>query len=202
MRPGFRGRLALWGLLFGAVGGLLDTWFLMSLGIDLRVGGRDMTLPVALYLATSFAVLCGAIGWFVDARARSRRDAQTIRDQMHVLEATQEAALRHLYFRLAVIPIHIPPLRERVDDLLPLARHFLARWSAELEREITGWSPEVERFLVTHGWPGNVRELENTIERGVVLAETGGVRVEAARRLGIDRTTLYRLMRKYGVSDD
>jgi two-component system sensor histidine kinase HydH len=95
MRPRFRGRLALWGLLFGAVGGLLDTWFLMSLGIDLRVAGRDMTLPVALYLATSFAGLCGAIGWFVDARARSRRDARTIRDQLRVLEATQEAALRN-----------------------------------------------------------------------------------------------------------
>ena len=162
-------------------------------------------------------------------------------------EAAASRFREDLYFRLAVIPIHIPPLRERADDLLPLARHFLARWSAELEREITGWSPEVERFLVTHGWPGNVRELENTIERGVVLArgttlelddllldpeapstspaaagrglqefldaaaadqiravlaETGGVRVEAARRLGIDRTTLYRLMRKYAVLDD
>jgi len=95
MRPRFHGRLALWGLLFGALGGLLDTWFFLSLGIDFQVGGRDMTLFVALYLAGSFAVLMAAVGWFVDARRRSRRDASTIRRQIRALEATQEAALRN-----------------------------------------------------------------------------------------------------------
>jgi DNA-binding NtrC family response regulator len=150
-----------------------------------------------------------------------------------------------LYFRLAVIPIHLPPLRERPDDVLPLARHFLAKWSAELGRSLRGWSDDVEAWLVRHPWPGNARELENAIERGVVLAHgdrlelddvaageavdresapaesasglrsfldvaaadriravleaTGGRRAEAAARLGIDRTTLYRLMRKYGI---
>lgn len=95
MRPRFRGRLALWGFLFGAGGGLLDTWLLLSVGIDLRVGGHDMTTPIALYLALNFAVLCGAIGWFVDARGRARRDEDIIRHQMRVLEATQQAALRN-----------------------------------------------------------------------------------------------------------
>jgi DNA-binding NtrC family response regulator len=154
-----------------------------------------------------------------------------------------------LYFRLAVIPIHLPPLRERREDVLPLAQHFLAKWNSELSRKIGGWTPEVESYLLRHAWPGNVRELENTIERGVVLArgdciglddllvdsrpeggpgdpgeplgdlqsfldqaaseriravlrEVQGLRGEAARRLGIDRTTLYRLMRKYGISAD
>ena len=153
-----------------------------------------------------------------------------------------------LYFRLAVIPIHIQPLRERPEDVLPLARNFLAHWTAELGRDLSGWSEEVERYLLAHSWPGNVRELENSIERGVVLArgerlglddllvdasapdagppgaeaggnlrdfldraaadrvrsalrDSGDVKVDAARALGIDRTTLYRLMRKYEIED-
>jgi DNA-binding NtrC family response regulator len=154
-----------------------------------------------------------------------------------------------LYFRLAVIPIHLPPLRERREDVLPLASHFLAHWNRELSRSVAGWTPEVERWLLAHAWPGNVRELENAIERGVVLArgdrigfddllidapgeepqpeagatsgaslqefldaaaaerirrvleQTAGKRVETARRLGIDRATLYRLMRRYGITD-
>ena len=164
-------------------------------------------------------------------------------------EASQGTFREDLYFRLAVIPIHIPPLRERREDVLPLARHFLTRWNEELGRSVRGWSEAVERYFVEHDWPGNVRELENTLERGVVLArgdtlelddllvdpadganttepssgpqglqafldaaaaeriravltETGGVRVEAARSLGIDRTTLYRLMRKFGIEGD
>ncbi len=95
MRLRFRGRLALWGLLFGAVGGILDTLFFLSLGLDLTVGGRDLTLFVAGYLALNFAVLCGAIGWFVDSRARERRDARTIREQMRALERTQQAVVRN-----------------------------------------------------------------------------------------------------------
>lgn len=95
MRTRFRGRLALWGFVVGGVAGLLDTWLLLSLGIDLRVGGHDMAAPVAVYLAFSFAVLCGAIGWFVDARSRARRDGDTIRQQMRELEAAQQAALRN-----------------------------------------------------------------------------------------------------------
>jgi len=151
-----------------------------------------------------------------------------------------------LYFRLAVIPIHLPPLRERPQDILPLARHFLAIWSQRLGRNIAELGEEVERRLLAHAWPGNVRELENAIERGIVLAggdrldvddllldepadpardaarpgdlqafldaaarerieaalaSAGGKRVEAARQLGIDRTTLYRLMRRHGIAD-
>src|SRR5215475_14005656 len=75
-----------------------------------------------------------------------------------------------LFYRLNVIPIYIPPLRERREDVLPLAKHFLVKWNGELSRKIVGWTPEVERYLLKHAWPGNVRELENTIERGVVLA--------------------------------
>ena len=154
-----------------------------------------------------------------------------------------------LYFRLAVIPIRLPPLRERPEDILPLARHFLARWSAELGRRFAGWTPEVEAWLLGHGWPGNVRELENLVERAAVLARDDrisledllieaspavgeaaadgpeltlqahldraaerrirgalarceGRRAEAARSLGVERTTLYRLMKKFGIEGE
>jgi len=147
-----------------------------------------------------------------------------------------------LFFRLAVIPIHLPPLRERQEDVLPLAQHFLDRQREDLGRPELRFGSGVEAHLRDHGWPGNVRELENVVERGAVLArtetieledlligaeavaeaastgdetlqhvmdaagaahvrdvlaQTEGRRAEAARRLGVDRTTLYRLLKKY-----
>lgn len=71
-----------------------------------------------------------------------------------------------LYYRLAVIPVQVPPLRERREDILPLARHFLER----LRPQGPGLSPEAVRRLEAHGWPGNVRELENALEYASVLA--------------------------------
>jgi DNA-binding NtrC family response regulator len=152
---------------------------------------------------------------------------------------------------LNVIPVLLLPLRKRPEDILPLARHFLARHAAEAGRQLA-FGAEIEQALLTHPWQGNVRELENAIERGVVLARgnevtpedlllsesTGAVRppsadgtlqnvldgtlqsaldsatadriratldaahgqrAEAARALGIDRTTLYRLMKRLGI---
>ncbi len=86
------------------------------------------------------------------------------------VEASAGNFREDLYFRLAVIPITLTPLRERREDVLPLARHFLEKWSAELGRVGMSWAEEVERYLLSHAWPGNVRELENGIERAVVLA--------------------------------
>src|SRR5262249_2218095 len=74
-----------------------------------------------------------------------------------------------LFFRLNVIPMHLVPLRERREDVLPLARHFLAHHAAGAGRSLV-FSPEAEAELLAHPWPGNVRELENAVERGVVLA--------------------------------
>ncbi len=74
-----------------------------------------------------------------------------------------------LYFRLSVIPLRIAPLRERLEDILPLARHFLAFHSTEAGRPLM-LSPEAEEALLAHRWPGNVRELENVIERAVVMS--------------------------------
>ena len=173
-----------------------------------------------------------------------------------------------LYFRLSVIPLRIAPLRDRREDILPLAHHFLTFHSTDAGRPLM-LSPEAEEALLNHPWPGNVRELENVIERAVVMSgqetltpdafafedrveedelhlassapeaaiapqaaapsasigspqdeadtlqatldraatvrikaaldSAGGNRNDAATMLGVDRTTLYRLMKRLGL---
>jgi DNA-binding NtrC family response regulator len=78
-----------------------------------------------------------------------------------------------LYFRLKVVSIHLPPLCERGDDVLLLARHFMRQFSRQFQKDFRDVSPEAARLLLTYRWPGNVRELRNLIER-VVLLEDGG----------------------------
>ena len=76
-----------------------------------------------------------------------------------------------LYYRLKVVSIHLPPLRERRDDVLLLAQHFLEHFSRNLKRKFDQLSPETARALTGYSWPGNVRELKNVIERAVLLEE-------------------------------
>ena len=151
-----------------------------------------------------------------------------------------------LYFRLAVIPIHLPPLRNRPGDVLPLARHFLS--SSGKTGSGKALTEEAARVLQEHPWPGNVRELENAMERAAVLArgdlveprdlwldETttrgrreadppaapgtlqdtldaaaaeriraaleahDGRRNDAAEELGVDRSTLFRMIKRLGI---
>jgi two-component system, NtrC family, response regulator AtoC len=85
-----------------------------------------------------------------------------------------------LYYRLNVVNLAVPPLRARREDILPLARAFIARFNRELNRQVpvTGFEPEAEEVLVGYAWPGNVRELENAVERGVLLAESGLIQVQ------------------------
>lgn len=95
--------------------------------------------------------------------------AATNRDLQAML---QSGAFREdLYHRLAVFPIHLPPLRERMQDILPLAETLLARISAELGRQPLRLEPEAIRRITGGAWPGNVRELANTLERAAILAE-------------------------------
>ena len=82
-----------------------------------------------------------------------------------------------LYFRLNVIPIQLAPLRERREDILPLARHFLRRHAADAGRPLA-FTADAEAALLAHAWRGNVRELENAIERGVVLARGDAITPE------------------------
>jgi PAS domain S-box-containing protein len=88
-------------------------------------------------------------------------------------EAVKEGAFRQdLYFRLNVIQISIPPLRERVDDILPLARFFIDHYNHKFKRSIEGVSDGAAKLLLSHDWPGNVRELRNAIERAMILEES------------------------------
>src|SRR5207247_2506250 len=87
-----------------------------------------------------------------------------------VAKAVADGALREdLFYRLNVIPIHLPPLRERRDDVPPLVAHFITHLAAELGRPVRGATPEALAILENYRWPGNVRELENVIERALVL---------------------------------
>jgi two-component system response regulator HydG len=96
--------------------------------------------------------------------AASNRDLQ---------EAISSGAFRSdLYYRLNVIPVHLPPLREHPDDIPVMAQHFLTRCAAKMNREIEGFSQEAVEALVRYPWPGNVRELENVMERIVVLSRS------------------------------
>ena len=82
-----------------------------------------------------------------------------------------------LYYRLNVVTIELPPLRERKEDIPLLAQHFLKKFAVENQKEISGFSPEVTDFLLKYQWPGNVRELENTIERAVILAQNSYIEI-------------------------
>lgn len=177
---------------------------------------------------------------------------QTIDLDVRVLAATnkdledcvQRGTFRQdLFHRLNVIPIQIPPLRERPDDIAPLAYHFLKRFAERTGKQVEEFSTAALVALAQYGWPGNVRQLENAIERAVVLArlkaidvrdlpdsivnhsggaappidnlaaleratiarvlaETGWNLVQAAKRLGISRTTLYSKIRKHGLKSE
>ncbi len=83
-----------------------------------------------------------------------------------------------LFYRLNVFPIHLPPLRERKEDIPLLAEHFLRRHATRMRRTLTGFSPDAMAALTRHTWPGNVRELSNAIERSCVLATEPVVRLE------------------------
>jgi DNA-binding NtrC family response regulator len=89
-----------------------------------------------------------------------------------------------LLFRLNTIEIHVPPLRERREDIPRLARHFLEVHARRYRRPLAGFDADAERALLEHRWPGNVRELDHAVERGVLMAR--GERVQAAD-LGLRR---------------
>jgi DNA-binding NtrC family response regulator len=74
-----------------------------------------------------------------------------------------------LYFRLNVVTVSIPPLRERLEDIPPLAQHFLSKYSLQMNRPFEGFDPKAMDMLVRYGWPGNVRELANAVERALVV---------------------------------
>ncbi len=99
------------------------------------------------------------------------------------LEAmVQEGTFRRdLYYRLNVLPLYVPPLRNRKDDIEPLALFFLRKFSGETKKNFTGFSDDAIKLLYSYYWPGNIRELENTVERACVLGKPPFVRAEDFR---------------------
>jgi len=101
----------------------------------------------------------------VDVRviAASNRDLE---------KAVRENQFRQdLYYRLAIIAIFIPPLRDRREDIMPLVEFFIDRYNRRFKKAVRGISDETRRLILSHNWPGNVRELKNTIERGMILED-------------------------------
>jgi DNA-binding NtrC family response regulator len=109
------------------------------------------------------------IGGLETIRVNTRVIAATNRD-LQELVANKEFR-EDLFFRLSVIPIQIPPLRERLSDVRLLAQFFVDKFAKELHRQPLELSPEAARSLEEYSWPGNVRELQNTIERAVILSD-------------------------------
>jgi len=91
-------------------------------------------------------------------------------------EAVRKRTVRQdLYYRLSTIPLTLPPLRERAEDIMLLAEHYLQKYAAEFDKEVTCFSPEAVQMLMLYDWPGNVRELEHVVERAVITCEGDAV---------------------------
>jgi DNA-binding NtrC family response regulator len=158
-------------------------------------------------------------------------------------EAIKDGKMREdLFYRISAISVHLPPLRERRDDIMPLANAFLKRFAAQANRTLRGFTTQAVERLTSFEWPGNVRQLQNEIQRAVLLSEgpevnvtdlsisdikfvpteghdtsftllegvernaiiqmlkeTGGNKLETAKRLGIGRQTLYNKIKAYGI---
>src|SRR5687768_8270435 len=117
---------------------------------------------------------------------------RTIRVDVRLIAATNRdlsamVAAGHfredLYYRLNVVSVETPPLRERKEDILPLATHFIRRFATELKKRLDGLDTDAQKLLVRYNWPGNIRELENAIERAALLAESAMI-VSTDLRLG------------------
>jgi DNA-binding NtrC family response regulator len=159
-------------------------------------------------------------------------------------DAIKDGKLREdLYYRISAISVHLPPLRERREDIMPLANAFLKRFAAQANHVLSGFTPAAVERLTAFEWPGNVRQLQNEVQRAVLLnegsevdvsvlsvtnvksgtaeggsdtsftllegvernaiiqtlKETGGNKLETAKRLGIGRQTLYNKIKAYGI---
>ena len=145
------------------------TLFLDEIG-DMSPGGQAKLLRVLEQRVVTRVGGSKAIP--VDVRVVAATNAD-------LAEKVAEKSFRaDLYYRLGVVTHHLPPLRERPEDVIPLAEHFLATFAAKAGKPLPRLSAEARKRLQAHGWPGNVRELRNTIERVVYLG--GGEVVEPA----------------------
>jgi two-component system response regulator AtoC len=130
-----------------------------------EVGDIDLSLQGKLLRAIEDRVI-RRVGGIRDRKVDVRIVVATNRDLER--EVQRERFRKDLFFRLAVLPLHLPPLRERGDDVLLLADHFLQQFNAKYGREVRGIADAARDLLRSYPWPGNVRELSHVIERGVL----------------------------------
>jgi DNA-binding NtrC family response regulator len=125
------------------------------------------------------------VGGTLELRVDVRLIAATNRD---IIEAIGEGLFREdLYHRLNVVQFRPPPLRERGDDVLVLARHFLKHFGVGLNKSLSGFGEGAERLLREHHWPGNVRELRNVVERAVILEGAGEIQAATLPDFQLER---------------
>jgi two-component system, NtrC family, response regulator PilR len=139
-----------------------------------EIGNMSLTMQVKLYRVLQEGKV-RPLGSTEESDVDVRVIAATNKD--FTKEIAEGRFREDLYYRLSVIPIHLPPLRERREDIPLLVRSFLDRYSKSMGKKIEGIEPEAMRRLEVYDWPGNVRELENTIERAVALE--GSARISA-----------------------
>ncbi len=138
-----------------------------SLLLD-EVGELPLTLQVKLLRVLQESTV-RQLGDTKDTNVDVRIIAATVRNLGEDVKAGRFR--EDLFYRLNVLPLHLPPLRERADDIPLLIEHFITRHNERLGTSISGVNTDAERMLIAYAWPGNVRELENSIERAMVLSE-------------------------------
>jgi two-component system, NtrC family, response regulator PilR len=160
-----------------------------------EIGNMSLTMQVKLYRILQEGKV-RPVGSTEESSVDVRVIAATNKDLGK--EIAEGRFREDLFYRLNVIPIHLPPLRERREDIPLLARAFLDRYAKSMNKKIEGIEPEAMRRLEVYEWPGNVRELENTIERAVALETTKRVSVEG---LPERITNFYQEFRSNGQPD-
>ncbi|WP_309714950.1 sigma-54 dependent transcriptional regulator [Armatimonas sp.] len=153
-----------------------------------EIGDIPHLTQVKLLRALQEREIC-RIGGVKNVKVDVRVVAATNRD---LWQAVQEGTFRlDLYFRLYVVPVHLPALRERVEDIPSLALYFLNKIAKDNDRAFPeGISEATLEYLVSHSWPGNIRELQNVIEYAVVMSSEGATRIE----VGVLPETLQRMV--------
>ncbi len=146
--------------------GLFETAHGGSIFLD-EIGDMPVQLQVKL-LRTLQEGEIRRIGENVNRKVDVRIIAATNRDLTD--DISKGIFRQDLFYRLNVVPVNIPPLRERADDIIPLTEYFLKKYSAIMNKEDVRIVPETMKLLITNQWPGNIRELENTIERALALS--------------------------------
>ncbi|MGZ3689322.1 MAG: sigma-54-dependent transcriptional regulator [Bdellovibrionota bacterium] len=138
-----------------------------------EIGELELSLQAKLLRVLEDQVI-RRVGGLRDIQVDVRVIAASNRDLEKAVRETQFR--QDLYYRLAIIAIFIPPLRERKEDILPLVDFFIERYNRRFRKTIRGISDETRHLILAHNWPGNVRELKNTIERGMILEEESYLR--------------------------